>query len=87
MLEPVMSVDDTNVYKTITLGSESTYAETINFNLQLSGTVDQTSPMMSTTSFTRGGVACSLEDEPISGDTEKRNIFISYYYNRVIDVF
>ena len=67
---------DTNVYKTITLGSESTYAETINFNLQLSGTVDQTSPMMSTTSFTRGGVACSLEDEPISGDTEKRNIFI-----------
>ncbi len=67
---------DTSVYKTITLGSESTYAETINFNLQLSGTVDQTSPMMSTTSFLRGGVFCSLEDEPISGDTEKRNIFI-----------
>ena len=69
------SVARVKSYKNIQITSNSLDSESANFDFQLDGTVDQPGSMIATTPIIIGGKTTYLEDEPITGDTEKRKIY------------
>ena len=62
-------------YKKLTLTTDASDTQEVNFNFALAGSVDQKSSMISTTTYTKNGFTVQLADEAISGDETKRNIY------------
>ena len=63
-------------YKRLALTSNSNDTQELDFGFPIAGTLDQSQSMISSTTYTRNGFTnVRIADEPISGDTEKRNIY------------
>jgi len=60
----------------ITVTGTNTQNDSINFEFALDGKINQTESMISSTQWTSADANVQLGDEPISGDTEKRLIYV-----------
>tara|TARA_Y100000004_G_scaffold107071_1_gene120200 strand:- start:1920 stop:3806 length:1887 start_codon:yes stop_codon:yes gene_type:complete len=66
---------DVFAYKKLLITVDPSDTQEINFGFEIAGTIDQTPSLISSTTYTKNGFIVSLADEPISGDTEKRNVY------------
>jgi hypothetical protein len=60
----------------ITVANSVSSNDSINFGFAIDGKVDQTESMISSSTWTYSGSSVKLADEEISGDTEKRRVYV-----------
>ena len=66
---------DIYAYKSIVITVNTADTQEIKFGFQIAGTLDQSTSMISSTSYTKNTFSVQLADEPITGETEKRNVY------------